>query len=97
MSGKDRPIGMLNSMAHRHYQVWVTGTAATEYDLTKTVLRPDDLLVFVSGALKRPAAHGTTNDYAIRGLTPGYPGDSNRVKFAVAPNGLAVCFYVAGG
>ena len=97
MSGKDRPRNVLDAMAHRHYAVWLTGTAATEYDLGKTVLRLDDVIVFVSGALKRPADRGTANDYAIRGITPGYPGDSNRVKFVAAPNGLAVCFYVAAG
>lgn len=97
MSAKDRPRGVLDSMAHKHYTLWVTGTVATEYDIGKTILRVDDLLVFVSGALQRPALNGTANDYAVRGLTPGYGGDSNRVKFTVAPNGLAVGFYVAAG
>lgn len=97
MSGKDRPRNVLDAMAHRHYQQWLTGTAAVEYALDRTVLRIDDLFVFVSGALKRPSAAGTAFDYQVRGLTPGYAGDSNRVKFSVAPNGLAVCFLVAGG
>lgn len=97
MSGKDRPRNVLDAMAHRHYQQWLTGTAATEYQLAVTVLRIEDLWVFVNGLLKRPSASGTAFDYQVRGLTPGYPGDSNRVKFSVAPNGLPVCFLVAGG
>lgn len=97
MSGKDRPRSVLDAMAHRHYQQWETGTAATEYALGVTVLRLEDVWVFVDGALMRPSDRGTAHDYAVRGLTPGYEGDSNRVKFSVAPNGLDVCFLVVGG
>lgn len=111
MSGKDRPTTQLNSMAHLHYQLWTTGTAAVEYPVTdevshenKTVLRPGDLVVFVDGKLMRQADQTAVRDYRIRGLhahTPAtsaaYPGDSNTVTFTVAPNGKSVCFLLAGG
>lgn len=99
MSGKDRPRGQLDGMIHKHYQAWTTGNGVlTEYPLAKTVLRGDDLLVFVGGILKRPSESGVAFDYAIRGITAGYAGDSNRVKFTVAPGvGVTIAFYTAAG
>jgi len=99
MSGKDRPRNVLDGMAHRHYQDWATGDGVTtEFPLTHTVLRGDDVFVYVSGILKRPSTRGTAYDYAIRGLTAGYAGDSNRVKFTVAPApGAPIAFISAAG
>ncbi len=89
----------LNAMAHRHYQAWAVGDGTTtEFPLPVTVLRAQDLMVFVGGALMRPANRGTAYDYAVRGLTPGYAGDSNRVKFVVAPvDGIDLTFWLVGG
>lgn len=99
MSGKDRPESVLRGMAHRHYQDRAEGDGGTtEFALTRTILRGDDLLVFVSGLLKLPDLNGTAYDYAIRGITPGYDGDSNRVKFNVAPApGATIIFFTAAG
>lgn len=99
MSGKDRPRGVLDGMAHRHYQDSAVGDGTTtEFPLSHTILRADDLLVFVGGLHKILSARGTANDYAIRGLTAGYAGDSNRVKFTVAPApGTHIVFFTAAG
>lgn len=99
MSGKSRSRSTLDGMAHRHYQDWATGDGvAVEFPLTHTVLRGDDVQVYLNGAIKRPAAGGVAHDYAIRGITAGYPGDSNRIKFAAAPGGGAtILFVVAAG
>ena len=99
MSGKDRPDSQLRSMTHKHYTFWTEGDGSTtEFPLEVTVLRLDDVEVFLGGALQQPADRGTANDYAVRGLTPGYSGDSNRVRFASAPgNGVAIAFRVVGG
>lgn len=89
----------LNGMAHRHYQAWAVGDGTTtEFALPVTVLREQDVMVFVGGALMRPASRGTAYDYAVRGLTAGYAGDTNRVKFTAAPgNGVAIAFALVGG
>lgn len=96
---KGRAPETLNAMAHRHYRQWVTGDgSATEFALDVTVLRLQDLQVFRAGLLLRPSDRGTAYDYQVRGLTPGYPGDSNRVRFTAAPGaGVAICFDVVGG
>lgn len=76
----------LNSLAHRAYVTWATGDGVTtEFALPKIVARLDDLMVTVAGLVKRPDLNGAAFDYKVRGLTPGYTGDRNFVKFAVAP------------
>lgn len=100
MSGKDRPRNVLDAMAHRHYApAWVVAIAAqTEFALPITVLRIEDVQVFVDGVLKQVATSAAANDYAVRGLTAGYVGDSNFIKFAAAPGvGAKVAFHVVGG
>jgi hypothetical protein len=99
MSGKDRPRNVLDGMIHRHYQDWAVGDGATtEFPLSHTVLRGEDVLVFVSGIAKRPSQSGTAYDYAIRGITPGYNGDTNRIKFTVPPApGAPILFFSAAG
>lgn len=89
----------INGMAHRHYVQWAEGDGvATEFPLEVTVLRAQDLMVYVGGVLLRPASRGTTYDYAVRGLTPGFAGDSNRVRFTVAPAlGADIAFWLVGG
>lgn len=96
---KGRSIETLNGMAHRHHAQWATGDGMEdEFALNVTVSRLDDLQVFVGGALMRPDERGTTHDYAVRGLTPGYNGDTNRVRFTVPPSGGAdIAFLVIGG
>lgn len=88
------PQEQLNNLAHRRYVTWASGDGATtQFALPKNVARLDDLLVFVAGLLKRPSAQGTSHDYDVRGVTAGYSGDPNRVRFAVAPaNGAAIAF-----
>lgn len=96
---KARAPETLNAMAHRHYQQWVTGDGSTtEFALDVTVLRLEDVKVFRAGLLLRPSDRGTAYDYQVRGLTPGFAGDSNRVRFTAAPGmGVAVCFDLVGG
>ena len=102
--GRDQQ--QVNALAHQHKQDWQLGDGAkTEFFLAHTVLTADNLLVFVSGALKRPADQNNVRDYRIRGVhanTPissgAYPGDSNAVTFTAAPgNNVSVCFVTMGG
>lgn len=76
----------INNLAHRHYVTWAVGDGATtEFKLGKSVRRLEDLQVTKAGAVQRPSAGGTPFDYAVRGVTPGYAGDANFVRFTVAP------------
>lgn len=90
---------MLDGMTHRHYAAWADGDGATtEFPLPITVLRAEDVAVYVGGNLMRPSERGTAHDYAVRGLTSGYDGDSNRVRFTAAPaNGADIAFHLVGG
>lgn len=100
MSAKDRPLSVLHSMAHYHHaSPIILGDGATvEFALPVTVLRGGDLMVFLNGTLMHQAEPGAANDYAIRGITAGYQGDSNRIKFAVAPAmGAKIKIIAAGG
>ena len=72
--------------AHRHYEQWFVGTGAqTEFLLNRTYEREEDVEVFVDGLKMRPKSRGTAHDFELRGLTPGYAGDRNAVRMAVAP------------
>lgn len=64
---------------------FVGDNATTEFFLSKTIARPEDVMVFVGGALQRPDEPGTAHDFALRGHTSGYAGDKNAVKFTAAP------------
>jgi hypothetical protein len=76
----------LNALAHRHFITWLTGDGVkTEFFLPKAVQRLDDLIVSIGGAIKRPSAAGVVFDYDVRGITPGYPGERNAIRFAAAP------------
>lgn len=99
MGTKERSSATMAAMAHRHYQTPFTGDGATvEFALPHTIDRQDDLIVFSAGKLMVAASQGTANDYAVRGFTPGYKGDKNRVKFSSAPgNGVVGVFITAGG
>lgn len=100
MSGaKSRSPETLGAMAHRHYTGAATGDGATvEFALPKTLDRVEDLHVFVAGLRKRVSDVNGAHDYAVRGLTPGYSGDKNYVKFTSAPgNGTDILFDVIGG
>ena len=96
---KGRSPEQLLGMAHKHYLQWATGDGVEdEFALDVTVLRLDNVRVFVGGVLMRPNDRGTAYDYAVRGLTPGYEGDSNRVRFTAVPaNGADIAFDVVGG
>lgn len=90
MAGKDRSSSTMGAMAHRHYRKSHTGDAATtEFDIGGTVDRVEDVMVYVAGLLQRPKDAGTANDYSVRGLSAGYDGDKNRIKFLVAPGAAA--------
>jgi hypothetical protein len=99
MSAKSRSRTTLDSMAHRHYQSPLVGDGVTvEFALPHSILRGDDLNVYVAGALMTPATPGVANDYKIRGITAGYAGDKNRIKFAVAPGmGVKIMLITAAG
>lgn len=102
-SGKTQEA--LNTLIRRTYQSVAVGDGvADEFPLPITVLRADDLRVYLAGALKRPADSGGAWDYRIRGLhehTPAsstaYPGDSNTIKFTVIPVPNAQIGLVAAG
>lgn len=96
---KGRPPEQLLGMAHKHYVQWETGDGvADEFALTVTILRLENLKVFLGGILMRPSDRGTAHDYAVRGLTAGYAGDSNRVRFVVPPAlGTDIAFDLVGG
>lgn len=86
-----------NNRMHQHYSDFQDGDGATtEFFLSRTVSSLDELHVYIDGQLKRPDNSGTAHDYKVRGLTPGYDGDKNAVKFASAPAaGHAVGFHFA--
>lgn len=87
MPQKDRPREVLDGMIHQHYSTPYTGDGATvEFALPTEVLRLSDIVgVYVAGARLSPATPGVAHDFAVRGLTAGYPGSRNKIKFAVAP------------
>lgn len=90
MSAQGKTPEQLNGMIHKHYRQLLTGDGATvEFDIGGTVRRVEDLMVFVAGLLQRAQDGATAYDYAVRGLSAGYNGDSNRIKFAAAPAGAA--------
>lgn len=100
MGAKDRPRNVLDSMAHFHHAApVVTGDGATvEFALPVTVLRGSDVMVFKNGVLMHEAEPGIANDYAVRGITAGYRGDTNRIKFTAAPGvGAKIKLIAAGG
>lgn len=100
MSAKGRSQDTINGMAHRHYPALVaTGDGVkTEFALPRTVLRLGDETVLVAGVLMRATDATGAYDYAVRGLTAGYSGDSNTIKLAVAPLvGVEVTLTATGG
>ena len=71
---------------HTHYDFWFTGNGVkTEYQFSKTFERVEDVQAFVDGLCMRPADRATAYDYQLRGLTAGYVGDRNTIRFTVAP------------
>lgn len=99
VGGKGRSPENLNTMAHRHHSSTMLANGLTrEFPLPVTVLRLEDVAVSVGGVLVLVANRNAPNDYAVRGLTAGYSGDSNRVRFTVIPpNGARVTFSAVGG
>lgn len=99
MSGKDRPRNVLDAMAHFHHAspLQLGDGVTTEFALPVTVLRGGDLMVFVDGILQHEAEPGSANDYALRGITFGYVGDTNRIQFTAAPAGGAKIKLIAAG
>lgn len=76
----------LNGMITRPYHQWFVGTGAqTEFFLEKTVLRIENIAVYVAGLRQRPNLNGAVYDFRVRGVTPGYDGDGNAITFTVAP------------
>jgi hypothetical protein len=76
----------INARLHQHYTERFVGDGAkTEFLLTHTYGRPDDVCVFVNGNRMRPQDRATAHDFKVRGITAGYDGDRNAIKFTVAP------------
>lgn len=89
------PQEQLNNRVSRQYTFYATGDGVkTEFPLGKNIIRLDDLTVTVSGLDMRVSDKGIANDYKVRGLTPGYAGDANFVKFTAAPAGAAKIRFV---
>lgn len=66
---------------HQHYRDEFVGDGVkTVFFLSKSPSNSAQLLVFVAGLLKLPAAPGAANDYALSG---------NKITFAVAPAAAA--------
>lgn len=75
-----------NNRLHRHYQEVFNGDGATtEFRLTHTIGRLEDVAVYKAGLRMRPSTKGTANDFKVRGHTAGYDGDKNAIQFTVAP------------
>ncbi len=84
----------ISSRLHQHYSQSAVGDGVTvEFFLTKTLGRLADLTVTVAGAQKKVSDRGVAFDYSVRGLTPGYNGSANAVKFAAAPANAAVIIF----
>ncbi len=96
---KGRSVPSLLGLAHKHYTVAFTSNGVlTEYALPVTVLRLENVAVYVNGARKRVSERGTAYDYQVRGLTAGYDGDSNRIRLSAAPaNGQYIIIDLVGG
>lgn len=90
MGAKDRSPITISAMAHKHYRKLHSGDGVTvEFEIGGTVDRVEDIMVFVAGLLQRAQDGPTAYDYAVRGLSSGYDGDKNMIKFAAAPAGAA--------
>ncbi len=94
MGAKSRSATSFTALAHNHYQTMYIGDGATvEFALPTAVQRASDVTgVYVDGARKTLATPGVAHDYAIRGITSGYVGDKNRIKFAAAPGNLKIIY-----
>lgn len=100
MSGKNLTLEQVAARAHRHYPpvVYTGDGAKVEFNLPRSILRLGDERVIVGGLEMRPTDASGTYDYSVRGLTSGYPGDSNRIKLNVAPlAGIEITIYAVGG
>lgn len=76
----------ISTRLHSHFRLPFKGTGAQfEFFLSKTISKLSDVSVIVDGVIQRVSDRGTANDYSVRGLTPGYPGDRNAIKLVVAP------------
>jgi hypothetical protein len=96
---KGRSPESLLGLSHRHYTAAFTADGGTdEFALPVTVLRLENVAVYVNGSRKRVAERGTAYDYQVRGLTAGYEGDSNRVRLTAMPGaGQYVLIDLIGG
>lgn len=96
---KGRSLSQLFGMAHKHHTDTIEGDGVKqEFPLPVTVRRLDDLVVSIGGVRLRSSDRGIAYDYAVRGLTAGYAGDSNRVRFTVVPvPGAVITFAAVGG
>lgn len=90
MSATGKTPEQLRGMIHKHYRQFHSGDGATvEFDIGGTVMRVEDLMVFVAGLLQRAKDGATAYDYSVRGLSSGYDGDTNRIRFSAPPAGGA--------
>lgn len=75
-----------NNRVTRPFQGWYVGDGIkTEFTLPRDVRRMNDLVVHVQGLLQRPDDPTGVFDYSVRGVTPGYNGSPNTVRFVVPP------------
>lgn len=96
---KGRSWEQLLGMGHKHHADTTTADGVKqEFPLPVTVRRLEDLVVTIGGLRLVASERGTPNDYAVRGLTAGYVGDQNRVRFTVVPvPGAVITFAAVGG
>ena len=87
-----------NNRAHQHYTETFTGDGAkTVFFLAHNYATSHDVQVHVGGSRKRAAEPGTAHDYSLRGVTSGFDGDKNAIKFGAAPgNGADIVVDVTG-
>jgi len=89
MKGEGTPDRVDNRL-HQHFSEIFVGTGAqTEFFLSRRIESEDFVHVYVGGSRYRPDSRGTAYDFKIRGVTSGYAGEKNAIKFAIAPANLA--------
>lgn len=82
----DQTQDRVDNRGHQHYTETFTGDGATTtFFLAHNYGTTHDVQVHVSGSRKRAAEPGAAHDYSLRGVTSGFDGDKNAIKFAAAP------------
>jgi hypothetical protein len=75
-----------DNRGHQHYTETFTGDGVkTTFALAHNYSSTHDVQVHVSGGRKRADEPAGAKDYSLRGVTHGFDGDKNMIKFAAAP------------